>query len=383
MLSTRPAGGMQGPPSGRGPGFLEWTGSSAHKLGQPRVRSVTEHLRARLQGARVLVIEDNEQMQRFVERTLGPYDVKTVAVDEGLDGFDQARRMTPDAILLDLGLPDVDGIEVLGLIRGSKRTAGIPVLILTGRSDPSVHAAALEAGADDFIGKPADPRVLVARLANLVGRARAERSNRRLLQQLSRYVSQPARRQGIVPRATERLDATILVSDLRGFTATSFSTDPDAMFQAVSTVLAGQAEIVRHYGGYVDKFSGDGMLAVFGDTAGPHQACAASRAILKWARDSDVVPLWNPIPIGLGIHSGAVLRGDLGSDDRRDHTVLGPAVNIAARLCAVAGPVEAIVSEDVVRAARALGTDRHTFTGIDELRLKGLPGPLPARRLVF
>lgn len=322
-------------------------------------------------------------MQRFVARALAPYDIKTVSVAEGLDGFEHARRMKPDAILLDLGLPDVDGTEVLNLLRGAKTTAGIPVLILTGRADPAVHATALEAGADDFIGKPADPRVLVARLANLVGRARAEKSNRRLLQQLSRYVSQPVRRQGIVPRATERLDATILVSDLRGFTATSFTTDPDAMFQAVSTVLAGQAEIVQHYGGYVDKFSGDGMLAVFGDTAGAQQACSASRAILKWARDSDVVPLWKPIPIGLGVHSGAVLRGDLGSDNRRDHTVLGPAVNIAARLCAVAGPVEAIVSEDVVKAVQSANPEHYAFSGIDELRLKGLPGPLPARRLVF
>ncbi len=321
-------------------------------------------------------------MQRFVERTLQPYDVKVTAADEGLDGFELARKLRPDAILLDLGLPDVDGTEVLSLLRGSKVTMGIPVLILTGRADPAVHAKALSAGADDFIGKPADPRVLTARLANLVGRARAERSNRRLLQQLSRYVSQPARREGILPRHTERLEATILVSDLRGFTATSFATDPDAMFSAVSTVLAGQAEIVRHYGGYVDKFSGDGMLAVFGDVAGPQQACSASRAILRWAKTTDVVPLWQPVPIGLGVHSGAVLRGELGSAERRDHTVLGPAVNIAARLCAVAGPVEAIVSEDVVRAVQTAGNSRYRFGSLDELKLKGLPGPLAARRLV-
>jgi len=341
-----------------------------------------EHLRAWLRGARILVIEDNPQVQRFVARTLHAYEVTTIAFEEGIDGVEAARRLQPDAILLDLGLPDVDGTEVLEMLRASKSTASIPILVLTGRSAASVHATALEDGADDFIHKPTDPRVLVARLANLVGRARAERANHRLLEQLSRYVSRPARRQGVTPRATERLEATILVSDLRGFTEASFSTDPDAMFKAVSTVLAGQAEIVRQNGGYVDKFSGDGMLAVFGDTTGPQQACSASQAILQWARTTDVAPLWNPIPVGLGVHAGAVLRGDLGSEDRRDHTVLGPAVNIAARLCAVAGPVEAIFSEDVVQAVHTLTPGQYTFTDIDELPLKGLSHPLATRRLM-
>lgn len=329
------------------------------------------------------MIEDNPQVQRFVRRTLEPFDVSTVVVAEGLDGVACARERLPDAVLLDLGLPDLDGTEVLEMLRGARATADIPVLVLTGRSDPALHARILEAGADEFISKPVDPRVLVARLGNLVARSRAERANRRLVQQLSRYVSQPARRQGNLPQRTERLEATILVSDLRGFTATSFATEPDAMFRAVSTVLAGQAEIIRHYGGYVDKFSGDGMLAVFGDVAGPDQACSASRAILRWARDTTIEPLWHPIPIGLGVHSGAVLRGELGSEERRDHTVLGPAVNVAARLCAVAGAVEAIVSETVVREVQARDAHNHCFTDVDQLRLKGLPQPLAARRLVF
>ena len=328
------------------------------------------------------MIEDNEQIQCFVERTLRPYEVEMECLADGLDGFERAIQTLPDAILLDLGLPDVDGAEVLAMLRRTGPTANIPVLILTGRADPLVHARALESGADDFVTKPVDPRVLLARIANLVGRARAERTNRQLLQQLSRYVPQPARREGIQARSVERLDATVLVTDLRDFTATSLTTDPNAMFEAVSTVLASQAEIVRHFGGYVDKFSGDGMLAVFGDTAGGLQACSASRAILRWALTTDVVPLWHPVPIGLGVHTGSVLRGELGSVERRDHTVLGPVVNIAARLCAVAGPVEAIISEAVFQEVQTTDSDGLRFGAIEQLCLKGLPGPLPAHRLL-
>ena len=344
--------------------------------------TLPDHLHARLHRARVLVIEDNPRIQEFIQRTLTPYEAAVELTADGIDGFERAQKFLPDVILLDLGLPDVDGAEILAMLRRAPPTAAIPVLILTGRTDPLVHAQALEAGADDYITKPADARILLARIANLVGRARAERSNRKLLQQLSRYVPQPARRQDIHPRQTEQLEATILVSDLRDFTATSFTTDPDAMFVAVSAVLAGQAEIIRHYGGYVDKFSGDGMLAVFGDSIGPQQACTASQAILQWALTTDVVPMWQPVPIGLGIHAGPVLRGELGSEERRDHTVLGPAVNIAARLCAVAGPVEAIISDEVVRSLHPSDLERFRLSGVDRLRLKGLAAPLPARKLM-
>ena len=154
----------------------------------------------------------------------------------------------------------------------------------------------------------------------------------------------------------------------------------------MSLVLAGQAEIVRHYGGYVDKFSGDGMLAVFGDRTGPAQACGASREILRWARSSGAVPMWSPVPISVGVHAGAVLRGDVGGKDRRDHTVIGPAVNVAARLCAVAGPVEGIVSEHVVQAVMASAgrtPEALGFAEMPDLCLKGLPGPMAARRIVF
>ncbi len=344
---------------------------------------MTDQIRSRLNGARVVVVEDNAHVAKAIQRTLVSFDVKVDVCGTGLDGLDRVRAVRPDAMLLDLGLPDMDGIAVLQALRSTQASAALPVLVLTGSDLPDIHAVALEAGADDFVAKPADDRVLLARLANLVSRQRAETANKRLLHELSRYVSGPARRAAISPRVMERLDATILVSDLRGFTATSFVTDPDAMFQAVSTVLAGQAEIVRHYGGYVDKFSGDGMLAVFGDIDGPRQAVSASRAILRWARDADVVPLWRPVPIGLGVHAGAVLRGDVGSADRKDHTVLGPAVNVAARLCAVAGPVEAVISEVVVRNVLSSGNaDRIDFAELGEFRLKGLPAPLEARRLV-
>jgi len=344
---------------------------------------LSDRIRESIQGARVLIIEDNAQVRRSLVRALKPYDLKLHQSDSGLDGFDEARNSQPDAILLDLGLPDIDGAEVLQLLKGATSTAEIPVLILTGRADPSVHARVLEAGADDFISKPFDPRILLARLANLVGRARAERANRRLLQQLSRYVSKPVRRRGTEQARPERLTATILVSDLRGFTAASFHTDVDAMFRSVSRVLAEQAEVVEHFGGYVDKFSGDGMLAVFVDPTSAQQAVSASRAILRWARDSDEIPVWQPIPLGIGVHTGTVIRGDLGSDERRDHTVLGPAVNVAARLCAVADPLEAIVSDKVVQLIEASNQTAFQWSPVNELVLKGLPGPLSTRSLII
>ncbi len=128
----------------------------------------------------------------------------------------------------------------------------------------------------------------------------------------------------------------------------------------------------------MDKFAGDGLLAVFTGDDGPRRACAAAADVVRWARQTDEVPLWQPPPLGLGIHVGPVLRGDLGSDRRREHTVLGPTVNVAARLCGQAGALEVLVSG---RAVQAVG-DAASFGLERRVSLRGLPEALGVHRLI-
>ena len=116
---------------------------------------------------RVLVVDDEPAMLRALHINLRvrDYDVTTAAT--GREALAEARRRPPDAIILDLGLPDVDGMEVIGGLRGWSRA---PVIVLSGRTGPGDKIAALDAGADDYVTKPFSMEELLARLRAVLRR---------------------------------------------------------------------------------------------------------------------------------------------------------------------------------------------------------------------
>ncbi len=301
-------------------------------------------------------------------------------MEEAIDGVDAMETMAgtpPDLVLLDLEMPRLDGMGVLLRMRRDGNLKRIPAMVVTGLDVVDYHVQALEAGADDFLIKPFHAAILLARAGNLLARSRAERRNDELMRNLEAYVSQPARVHDHCSADAEHIEATILFSDLRGFTATSFNQDMRRLFVAVNEVLAYQSELVLTAGGYVDKFSGDGMLAVFEGDDGPVRACEVARDVIQWARGFAGIAFWNPPPIGLGLHYGFVMRGDLGSVRRREFTVLGSTVNVAARLCGVAGALEAIASDSIV----ARVGDSFDFDAPRQVGLKGLPADASTHRL--
>jgi len=110
---------------------------------------------------RVLVVDDEPQIRRALRTSLEAHGYEVVAVGTGEEGVLAAADQRPDLILLDLGLPDIDGTEVIARIRGFSET---PVIILSVRENQSDKVAALDAGADDYVTKPFAMEELLARL---------------------------------------------------------------------------------------------------------------------------------------------------------------------------------------------------------------------------
>jgi diguanylate cyclase (GGDEF)-like protein len=123
----------------------------------------------------VLIIEDSDTLRHMVTLALEERGYHITSAADGVTGLHALTENVPDAVILDLNLPDIDGFEVCKRIKAEPRTHNIPVIVLTSLEQSGFEIMAIEAGADDFIAKPVDPLVLDARIQMVVRRMRRER----------------------------------------------------------------------------------------------------------------------------------------------------------------------------------------------------------------
>jgi two-component system KDP operon response regulator KdpE len=112
----------------------------------------------------LLVVEDDVLLLRPIERAASELGIDVVHASTGEDGVQLATDRQPDVILLDLGLPDMDGARVLGCLKSTPRTVSIPVIIYSGRTDHEEKIESFRFGADDYLEKPFDMDMLMRRV---------------------------------------------------------------------------------------------------------------------------------------------------------------------------------------------------------------------------
>jgi two-component system, OmpR family, alkaline phosphatase synthesis response regulator PhoP len=113
---------------------------------------------------RILVVDDEEDLLELVNYNLSKDGYRVHCVGTGEEALEEARQSLPDLIVLDLLLPNVDGLEVCRLLKSDAQTQHIPIIMLTAKSEEADVVAGLELGADDYLTKPFSPRVLLARI---------------------------------------------------------------------------------------------------------------------------------------------------------------------------------------------------------------------------
>ncbi|MHB1219258.1 MAG: adenylate/guanylate cyclase domain-containing protein [Alphaproteobacteria bacterium] len=207
----------------------------------------------------------------------------------------------------------------------------------------------------------------IDRRSALVGELRA-RLERLVSGQAARAMRKSVGGGAIVP---SRSRCTILFADVRDFTSFSESHPPEQVLKFLNGVMASVVGAVAAEGGDIDKLIGDAVLARFQGPGSEARAVAAARGALAAVEDG--AP---PRGIGIGIYTGDVISGTIGSADRMDFTVIGDSVNVAARLCSAAARGEIVADAETVAAAGAAD-----FGPVLEIAVKGRRGAVRARRL--
>ncbi len=123
---------------------------------------------------RILIVEDERRMARFIRLNLEHDGFQVIEATEGQQAIEQLRENLPHVVLLDIMLPDIDGFEVLSLIRES---SDVPVIMLTAKGEEDDRVRGLELGADDYVTKPFSPRELVSRVRAVLRRSEAVRGS--------------------------------------------------------------------------------------------------------------------------------------------------------------------------------------------------------------
>ena len=178
--------------------------------------------------------------------------------------------------------------------------------------------------------------------------------------------------------AGERHQVTIFFSDIRGFTSMSERRPPEEVVQMLNRCLSLQAERVKKFSGDVDKFVGDAVVAVFDGEDMVLNAIRCGVEIHKALQTyNQAHPEEEAIHIGIGIVTGEVILGSIGSKDRLDFTVIGSNVNLCARLCSAAEAGEILLSESTYRPVQGL----ISATRLDPITVKGFSEAVPVYKM--
>jgi class 3 adenylate cyclase len=329
---------------------------------------------------KILIVDDDVRVREALHLVLETEGHDVIQAEDGEHAIALANAFQIDAFLIDLEMPRMNGIDLCRAIRGIERYRRTPIVFLTGENDGAVLEEAFTAGGDDFLNKPCTPVALRARLRSHLQRTeylqRLERMRRVLKQYLSKRtldVVEDASGTGILPPPEEK-ELAICFTDMRGFTALSEQTESSRLFSLISAVLAEQVNLIHEYGGYVDKFSGDGVMAIFDGPDMVLQSCLCALSIMDIPRDHHAAGLEEIRRFGIGIHTGRAVIGNIGSPEHLDYSAIGTTVNVAARLCGQAEAMSIAVSKAV---RNAIGDDtRLKFESEREVPIRGIKGPV-------
>lgn len=356
----------------------------------------------------ILAVDDLPQNLRLLDAVLSPRGYRLLTATSGEEALAMLPTSNADLVLLDIVMPGIDGYEVCRRIRSSPGFEFLPVVMITASGDQE-KLSAIEAGADDFVSKPFNQGELLARIASLAKVKRYQDTIERQAAELTRWnVELEARvsaqvdelqkvnrlRRFLSPQLVDlvidsgdeafldshRREIVVVFCDLRGFTPFAEASEPEEVMGVLADYHAALGALIHDYEGTLERFTGDGLMVFFNDPLPCDDAAerAVSMAVAMRDRVADLAAGWSrrghDLGFGVGIAQGFATLGRIGFEGRFDYAAIGSVTNLAARLCAEAGPGQILVAQRVFSAAEGVASGNP----VGELELRGFSRPIRA-----
>jgi len=377
---------------------------------------------ASLQRASVLIVDDSSTMRLSMIRALNDLGFNNIKeAKNGRQALDLVLKEPFDLMLLDMEMPEMNGMEVLRALKNHPELGGLPVIVISGADQIENAVKCIEAGAEDYLPKPFNPTLLRARATSSIEKKRlrdldrirlnqlqnekdrTEAANRlvteknqileNLSSKLSKYLSPQIyhsifRGEQSVEISSKRKKLTICFTDIAGFTETTDNLESEELTNILNHYLTEMSAIALQHGATIDKFIGDAMLLFFGDPeskgiAEDVKACVMM-AIGMQRRVRELEQEWRdrgllrPFRVRIGIATGFCTVGNFGSRDRMDYTIIGNEVNLAARLQSATEPGSILLSHETNALVQGLVMTEEQ----PPITVKGFPKPISGYKLV-
>lgn len=332
-----------------------------------------ESLAPQKRNFKVLIVDDELINLQVLSNLLALENYSYIAAQNGLEAIELIENgCNPDLILLDVMMPKMTGYEVCRKIREKFPATELPIVLLTAKNQVSDLVEGFAAGANDYLTKPFSKNELFARITTHIQLSKINQSyNRFVPRNFLNFLGKESIIDVQLGDQVQR-NMTIMFADIRSFTTLSETMTPKENFNFLNSYLNRVSPVIRKNNGFIDKYIGDGLMALF-----PEEPEDALRAAIEMQKQ---VSLYNwhrrkqgylPISIGIGLHTGNIMLGMIGEEKRLEGTVIGDVVNFAARLeslTKVYGSSILLSSDTLISLDDA---NKYHYRFIDKVRVKG------------